>query len=64
MAIKKLFCTGCNKLVGAEDTKTGEHEYVNAMRFWNDLPYCKDCYNREVLDSTPFMGGIDELQFE
>lgn len=55
--IKRLYCPRCGKLVGAEDTSTGEHEYVNAARWWKDSLYCRECYNMRVLNNTEFMGG-------
>lgn len=61
MAVKKLYCPRCQTLVGAEDSSTGEHEYIGGARYWNDLLYCKDCYNAEVVDRQEFMGGIDEI---
>lgn len=62
--VKKVYCSQCSKLIGAEDTVTGEREYIGGFRYWDDKPYCRDCYNEQVLNSTPTMGGIDGIEFD
>lgn len=63
MAIKKLYCPRCSELVGAEDTKTGEHEYIGGAMYWNDMLYCRNCYNKEIADNTDWLGGVDGIEF-
>lgn len=62
MAVKKLYCPKCQRLVGAVDSETGESEYVGGARYLEDELWCKDCYNDEVVAKADWLGGIDELQ--
>lgn len=55
--IKKINCIICGRLVGAEDTETGEAEYERGYR--ESGPYCKACYDSNVLAEVPFLGGCD-----
>jgi hypothetical protein len=59
MAVIKYRCPICDKVTGAKDTVTGEQEYIQAVRWWEDKLYCRECYNEYVLEKTAFMGGID-----
>lgn len=58
--VERILCCRCEKLIGAVDTETGEHEWVPGAHAIEDEVFCRDCYNAEVLNDIPTWGGIDE----